>query len=145
MWRIRILHGPNVRFIGQGRKPEWYGSERWPDFLAQLKLRYQDRVSLTYLESAYEGQLVEWLWETEHYDGLILNPGALAHYSYAIRDAITDVGKPIVEVHVSQIYRRESFRQRLVTAAGCLGVIVGFGLLGYELALLALLRRLEQT
>lgn len=108
-------------------------------------MRYQGQVHLTYLESAYEGQLIEWIWEREAYEGLIINPGALAHYSYALRDAIADSGKPIIEVHVSQLYRRETFRRQLVTASACLGVIVGLGLLGYELALLALIRWLQKA
>ncbi len=139
MYRVRILHGPNVRFIGQGRQPQWYGTQPWADFWESLQSRYRDRVSLTYLESAWEGQLVEWVWETEAYDGLILNPGALAHTSYALYDALLGCGRPCIEVHVSQIYRREAFRRRLITARACLGVITGLGWQGYELALLALL------
>jgi 3-dehydroquinate dehydratase-2 len=140
MWRVRILHGPNVKYIGQGREPQWYGTENWIDFFAQLEAKYADKVTLMYLESAYEGQLIEWIWETEKYDGLIINPGALAHYSYALYDALRGVDRPAIEVHVSQIYRRESFRGRLVTAGACAGVIIGLGLFGYELALLSLLK-----
>ncbi len=140
MWRVRILHGPNVKYIGQGREPEWYGSKSWDDFFTELKAKYADRVALEYLESAYEGQLIEWIWEKGAYDGLILNPGALAHYSYALRDALQGVGKPAIEVHVSQVYRREAFRTQLVTAEACKGLIVGLGLFGYELALLGLFR-----
>lgn len=145
MYRVRILHGPNVRFIGQGRQPAWYGTQPWSEFWTRLQNRYQDRVHLTYLESAFEGQLVEWVWETQAYDGLILNPGALAHTSYALYDALLGCGRPCIEVHVSQIYRREAFRRRLLTARACLGVITGLGWQGYELALLALLAYLEGT
>ncbi len=140
MWRVRILHGPNVKYIGQGREPEWYGSESWNEYFARLEAKYADRAVLVYLESAYEGQLIEWVWEVDKYDGLIMNPGALAHYSYALCDALRGAGKPAIEVHVSQIYRREAFRRQLITAEACAGVIVGLGLFGYELALLGLLQ-----
>ncbi len=140
MWRVRILHGPNVKYIGQGREPKWYGTQNWNDYFAQLEARYSESVSLIYLESAWEGQLVEWIWEVEKYDGLIINPGALAHYSYALYDALRGTNKPALEVHVSQIYQREDFRRQLITAGACAGVIVGLGLFGYELALLSLLK-----
>ncbi len=111
----------------------------WEVFWVQLQARYADKAELIYLESSHEGQLVSWIWEVEAYDALILNPGAFAHTSYALYDALQGCGKPCIEVHVSQIYRRERFRQRLVTAAACKGLIVGLGWYGYELALLALL------
>ncbi|GIV24068.1 MAG: hypothetical protein KatS3mg025_1727 [Bacteroidia bacterium] len=111
----------------------------WEVFWADLRARYADTAELTYLESPYEGQLITWIWEVEAYDALILNPGALAHTSYALHDALRGCGKPCIEVHVSQIYRRERFRQRLVTAAACTGVIIGLGWYGYELALQVLL------
>ncbi len=142
MWRVRILHGPNVKYIGQGREPEWYGTESWAAFFARLEAKYADQVALVYLESPYEGKLIEWVWETEAYDGLILNPGALAHYSYALYDALRGAGRPAIEVHVSQVYQREAFRGQLVTAGACRGVIVGLGLFGYEIALLGLLHLL---
>lgn len=142
--RIRLLHGPNIRFIGRGREPEWYGHQPWEAFWADLQTKYQHLAQLSYLESAYEGQLIEWVWEIEAYDGLILNPGALAHTSYALYDALIGCGRPCIEVHVSQIYRRERFRQRLITAAACQGVITGLGWYGYELALLALLYQLSE-
>lgn len=145
VYRVRILHGPNVRFIGQGREPQWYGTRPWQAFWESLQVRYREQVHLSYLESAWEGQLVEWVWETEAYEGLILNPGALAHTSYALYDALLGCRRPCIEVHVSQIYRREAFRRRLVTARACMGVITGLGWQGYELALLALLAHFEGT
>ncbi|MCS7152529.1 MAG: type II 3-dehydroquinate dehydratase [Bacteroidia bacterium] len=140
MKRIRILHGPNVAQIGKGREPQWYGHEPWEQFWLTLQEKYAGQAELTYLSSASEGQLIEWIWEIERYDGLILNPGALAHTSLALYDALLGCGKPCIEVHYSQIYRRERFRQRLITARACWGVITGLGWMGYELALLALLR-----
>ncbi|MCS7162499.1 MAG: 3-dehydroquinate dehydratase [Bacteroidia bacterium] len=139
MWRIRILHGPNVRYIGQGREPTIYGNLSWEAVWQGLCERYGHLAHLTYLESPHEGQLVEWIWETTAYDGLIFNPGALAHTSYVLYDALRGCKKPCIEVHVSSVYRRESFRQRLLTARACVGVIAGVGMYGYELALLALL------
>ncbi|MCX8112477.1 MAG: type II 3-dehydroquinate dehydratase [Bacteroidia bacterium] len=140
MKRIRILHGPNVAQIGSGREPMWYGSQPWSDFWGYLRNTYAHQAELTYLESSYEGQLVDWIWETDQYDALILNPGALAHTSYALYDALLGCGKPCIEVHYSPIHQRERFRQRLITAQACRGVISGLGWLGYELALIALLR-----
>lgn len=138
---MRILHGPNVKYIGQGREAEWYGTLAWEPFWQSLKDRYASVVQLEYKESAYEGQLVEWVWEIDRYDGLILNPGALAHTSYALYDALRGCGRPCIEVHVSPIYRREPFRRRLITARACMGVISGLGQYGYELALLTLLNQ----
>lgn len=145
MRRIRIIHGPNVRFIGQGREPEVYRSRPWEEVWKSLQEKYQSQAALTFLESPYEGQLITWIWEIEAYDGLILNPGALAHTSYALYDALRGAGKPCIEVHVSQIYARERFRHRLITAGACKGVIVGLGEYGYELALLALLHEASNT
>lgn len=139
MKRIRIIHGPNVRFIGRGREPAVYRSRPWDEVWKNLQEKYGHQAALTFLESPHEGQLITWIWEVEAYDGLILNPGALAHTSYALYDALRGAGKPCIEVHVSQIYARERFRQRLITAGACRGVIIGLGAYGYELALLALL------
>ncbi|MCX7605921.1 MAG: 3-dehydroquinate dehydratase [Bacteroidia bacterium] len=146
MRRIRILHGPNVRYIGKGREPHWYGEEGWDQVWARLIEKYGHQVRFSYLESAHEGDLIEWIWETDAYDGLILNPGALAHTSYALYDAIKGCQRPCIEVHVSQIYKREPFRQRLITARACSGIITGLGMYGYELAVLALLHyKFEET
>ncbi|MEN3039964.1 MAG: type II 3-dehydroquinate dehydratase [Bacteroidia bacterium] len=145
MKRVRILHGPNVSYIGKGREPEWYGHQPWTEFFDYLKRKFSSHASLTYLESPYEGQLIQWVWEVDQYDALILNPGALAHTSYALYDALRACDKPCIEVHYSQIYKRERFRQRLITARACQGVISGLGWRGYELALIALLSHGEAT
>ncbi|MCS6789763.1 MAG: 3-dehydroquinate dehydratase [Bacteroidia bacterium] len=139
MKRIRILHGPNVRLIGRGREPELYRSRPWDEVWKTLQEKYSTQALLSFFESPHEGQLISWIWEVEAYDGLIFNPGALAHTSYALYDALRGAGKPCIEVHVSQIYARERFRHRLITAAACRGVIIGLGEYGYEMALLALL------
>ncbi|MDW8015161.1 MAG: type II 3-dehydroquinate dehydratase [Bacteroidia bacterium] len=141
MKRIRILHGPNIPYIGRGREPQWYGTSPWDEFQSKLQAKYAHVAILEALESPYEGRLIEWVWEIDKYDGLIINPGALAHTSYALYDALRGCGKPCIEVHYSQVYRRERFRQRLLTAKACMGVISGLGWLGYELALVALLRQ----
>jgi 3-dehydroquinate dehydratase-2 len=145
MWRVRLLHGPNVKYIGHGREPAWYGSESWPEFFENLQAKYASEVEILYLESAYEGQFIEWIWETERYDGLIINPGALAHTSYVVYDALRGCNRPAIEVHVSQVYQREPFRSNLLTAGACIGVIVGLGFFSYELALLGLLRHFKKT
>lgn len=139
MKRIRILHGPNVPQIGKGREPSWYGHKPWEQFWEDLQERYAHQAHLTYLESPFEGQLILWIWEVSEYDALIINPGALAHTSYALYDALKGCGKPCIEVHYSQIYQREGFRQRLITARACRGVISGLGWMGYLLAVQALL------
>lgn len=111
----------------------------WQTYYEALRTKYTHLVELEYSESPHEGQLIQWVWERDRYDGLIINPGALAHTSHALYDALRGCSKPCVEVHYSQIYKRERFRHRLITARACTGVISGFGWQGYEMALIALL------
>lgn len=130
---IIIINGPNLNLLGR-RQPEIYGEDSFEDFLLHLKGLFPE-VSLHYFQSNSEGVLIDKLQEVGYsYDGIILNAGAYTHTSIAIADAIASIDTPVIEVHISNVYKREKFRQHSFLAPNCEGVIVGFGLRGYELA-----------
>ncbi|WP_240378054.1 type II 3-dehydroquinate dehydratase [Bacillus piscicola] len=136
MKRIVVIHGPNLNMLGK-REPGVYGSETLSALNDQLhKIADHHHIALTCRQSNYEGQIIEWLHQAdEEADGVILNPGAFTHYSYAIRDAAASIRTKIIEVHLSNIYRRESFRHTSVIAPVVSGQISGFGFASYRLAL----------
>ncbi len=145
MTRIHVLNGPNLNLLGR-REPEIYGRDTLADIEARLVTWGDARaVRIDFRQSNHEGVLIDWLHEAdEEADGVILNPGGLTHGSVALLDAIQAISIPLVEVHLSNIHAREDFRARSLTARGAVGIIAGFGALGYELAaeaLLGLLRR----
>lgn len=137
---IWIINGPNLNLLGV-REKEIYGEEPFESCLERLKRKYPD-VTLNYYQSNVEGELINRLHEVGfRCDGVILNAGAYTHTSIAIADAVAAVAAPVVEVHISNTARREAFRRVSYLTPVCAGVIAGFGLASYELALWALLNR----
>ena len=135
--RIQIINGPNINLLGK-REPSIYGSVTFEDFLIELRANSPD-VEISYYQSNTEGELIDKIQETGFdVDGIILNAGAYTHTSIALQDAIRAVTSPVVEVHISNVHARESFRHKSMIAAACKGVICGFGLKSYQLALEAL-------
>ena len=133
--KILIVNGPNLNLLGT-REPEIYGTVSMADFLENLKEKFPED-EILFFQSNVEGEIINRLQEND-YEALIINPAAYTHYSYAIADCLRNIQKPKIEVHISNIYAREEFRQKSVTAAHCNGVISGFGLDGYRLAVLSL-------
>ncbi len=135
MLRILIINGPNLNLLGK-REPEIYGEDTFEDFMIHLRGKYIDAdVDLTYFQSNHEGHILDKLHEVGFsYDGIILNAGALSHTSIAIADAISGIETPVIEVHISNVHKRETFRHHSYVSAVAEGIIVGFGLRGYELA-----------
>lgn len=136
--RILVLNGPNLNLLGR-REPDVYGDVSLKGLTAELMLAAPDDVELTFIQSNHEGALIDALHDAYDYDGVILNAGAYTHTSIAIRDAISAIAAPVVEVHISNVHARETFRHESKLAAVCLGVITGFGLTSYTLAMHALI------
>jgi len=135
MIKLLVLNGPNLNRLGK-REPGVYGNKTLKD-LEQDLIQYGKKVGIEFgfFQSNHEGELIDAIHDAEeHFDGIILNPGAFTHYSYAIRDAIASISIPVVEVHISNVHCREPFRQHSVTAPVTIGQIVGFNFLGYKLA-----------
>ena len=132
--KLLIINGPNLGNIGH-REPEIYGHEDFEPFFDSLKKEFPEH-EIHYFQSHHEGEIVEKIHSAkeENYDGIILNAGAYSHTSYSIRDAVAAINIPVVMVHISNVYARENFRHENVIAAKCKGVITGFGLRSYELA-----------
>lgn len=132
--RILIINGPNINLLGK-REPSIYGSVTFEDYLASLRARYAD-VQIDYFQSNIEGELINKIHETGFdVDGIVLNAGAYTHTSIALQDAIRAVPAPVIEVHISNVHARESYRHVSMIASACKGVICGLGLNSYRLAL----------
>ena len=132
--KLIIINGPNLNLLGK-REPAIYGSESFEDFMEQLKSQFSS-IDLEYYQSNIEGELIDKLHEVGFdYDGIVLNAGAYTHTSIGIGDAVKAIETPVVELHISNVHSREDFRHKSFIAANAKGVIFGFGLKGYELAI----------
>ena len=132
--RICIVNGPNLNLLGK-REPEIYGFTSFEDYFETLKLRFPQH-ELDYYQSNHEGCLIDKLQEAiGRFDGVVFNPGAYAHTSIALADCIRAIGIPVVEVHISDITKREPYRQHSFTAEACVKCISGKGLRGYDEAI----------
>ena len=128
--KLAIINGPNLNLLGS-REPSVYGVESFDDFFNRLSAQFE--VELTYFQSNVEGELINEL-QRSGYDGFILNAGGYTHTSVALRDCIAAISVPVVEVHISNIHARETFRHESLLAPVCIGSIVGLGIDGYALA-----------
>lgn len=132
--KVLVLNGPNLGALGR-REPEIYGTRTLADLEAMVTKHARELgLEVSFRQSNHEGQLIDWI-ETEASDAIIINPGALSHYSMALADALRGSGKPVVEVHISNVFARDPERHRMVTAAGAKGLISGLGFEGYLAAL----------
>ena len=133
MKKIQIINGPNLNLLGK-REPTVYGNSLFEDYLDTLRARYPE-CEIAYYQSNVEGEMINKIHEVGFtYDGIVLNAGAYTHTSIALHDAIKAVTTPVVEVHISNVHARESFRHVSMLSAACKGVILGFGLDSYRLA-----------
>ena len=132
--KIIIINGPNLNLLGK-REPEIYGANSFDDYFKVLQNKFSS-IDLSYFQSNIEGEIIDKLHEVGfNYDGVILNAAAYTHTSVGIGDAIKAIETPVVEVHISNVHAREEFRHQSYIAANAKGVIVGFGLKSYELAI----------
>ena len=131
--KIQIINGPNLNLLGV-REKSIYGDSSFETYLVELRKRYPE-IEIDYYQSNVEGEIINKLHEIGFsYDGIVINAGAYTHTSVAIADAIAGIKTPVIEVHISNVYKREEFRHHSMLAASCKGVIAGFGMDSYRLA-----------
>ena len=131
--QLLVLHGPNLNLLGK-REPEVYGSESFESYFVQLQAQFPG-VEFSYYQSNLEGELINKIQEVGFsVDGIILNAGGYTHTSVALSDAVAAITTPTVEVHISNLYKREEFRHKSILSKSCVGMIAGLGLTGYALA-----------
>lgn len=134
MKKIQVINGPNLNLLGK-REPSVYGQKGFDEFLPELKTRFTD-CYIQYYQSNVEGEIINKLHEVGFsFDGIVLNAGAYTHTSIAIHDAIAAIKTPVIEVHISNVYAREEFRHTSLITSKCAGLITGFGLEGYAMAI----------
>lgn len=141
--KLLVLNGPNLNRLGK-REPGIYGAETLQGIENHLrKVASEELVEIAFYQSNHEGALIDKIHEAEDdgYDGIVFNPGAYTHTSIALRDAVSSVSVPVIEIHISNIHSREPFRQHSMIAPVCIGQLSGFGVHGYELAVRAFLLR----
>lgn len=143
--KIVVIQGPNLNMLGH-REQNIYGPMKLEEIHAQMEaVAKQNNIEVEFFQSNLEGEIVDRIQEClGDANGIIINPAAYTHTSIAIRDAISAVAMPVVEVHISNIYRREEFRQKSLTAAVCTGQIMGFGPFGYHLAMISMMQILGE-
>lgn len=138
--KILVLNGPNLNMLGV-REPGIYGNSSFETYLPQLRAAFPD-VTIDYFQSNVEGVMIDKMQEAGFtYDGIVLNAGAYTHTSIALQDCIRSLACPVVEVHISNVHKREEFRHRSMISCACIGVICGFGLDSYRLAIEGLLHQ----
>ncbi len=139
--RIQIINGPNLNLLGR-REPGIYGTRGFDSYLDELRGRYPE-IEILYFQSNVEGEMIDKIHEVGfgEVDGIVLNAGAYTHTSIALHDALRGIEAPAVEVHISNVHQREEFRHHSMISAACMGVICGFGLDSYRLAVEALLAK----
>ena len=136
--KLHIINGPNLNLLGK-REPETYGKQSFEEYYEKLKTRFPE-VELHYFQSNVEGELINKLHQVGFtFDGIILNAGAYTHTSIALHDAIAAITTPVIEVHISNVYAREEFRHKSLITSKCIGLITGFGMDGYAMAIQHLL------
>ena len=136
--KIQIINGPNLNLLGK-REPDIYGNSSFEDYLIKLREKYPD-VQIDYFQSNIEGEMINKMQEVGFcYDGIVLNAGAYTHTSIALHDCIRSIVAPVIEVHISNVHRREEFRHHSMISSACHGVICGFGMDSYRLAVEGLL------
>lgn len=137
--KIIIINGPNLNLLGK-REPDVYGSQSFTDYFEELKNKYIG-INLDYYQSNIEGELIDKIQDVGFtYDGIILNAAAYTHTSVGIGDAVKAISSPVIEVHISNTFSRETFRHQSFISANAKGIIIGFGLKSYELALQSFLK-----
>ena len=129
--RLMVINGPNLNKLGL-RDPEQYGKKTYTDLIRMIEEKASEKVAISCFQSNSEGKIIDYIQLAgEEFNGIVINPGAYAHYSYAIMDALADVDIPVVEVHISDVHSREDFRRVLITSQSCDKVIAGKGFSGY--------------
>ena len=136
--KIIVINGPNLDMLGK-REPTVYGNNTLEDLENYIRNEFKEKIDVEFFQSNYEGAIIDMLHRAnDEFDGVVINPGAFTHYSYAIHDAIKSIKTKVVEVHISNVHQREEFRQKSVTAAACIGQISGLGFYGYILGIVLL-------